>query len=276
MWVRSEVWTSWLSFQSVTREAERFQFELPVRKKSRCLRFQEFVLLGFFLKRRRLKDFFGNFLHKTRVSKWADSPSSWEEVLAFSSSRWRKLITETQQGMSASSAALMKPLLLLSFWSSGPEVYIFVLVWSHAWISTLLFEVGLFPSSLAAARSAEEWVMAGKMKRKQDGNTTLDLLEIYHLLNSSSHYFLISSVLWNNSVARLENRIRICSVHLWNLITFLPCGLTLWRRKIFLDYNLTSTGKYSRPHVSCVVSLQIGLWNTLFSICCLEIWVTCS
>lgn len=170
MWVRSEVWTSWLSFQSVTREAERFQFELPVRKKSRCLRFQEFVLLGFFFfKRRRLKDFFGNFLHKTRVSKWADSPSSWEEVLAFSSSRWRKLITETQQGLSASSAALMKPLLLLSFWSSGPEVYIFVLVWSHAWISTLLFEVGLFPSSLAAARSAEEWVMAGKMERKQDG-----------------------------------------------------------------------------------------------------------
>lgn len=276
MWVRSEVWTSWLSFQSVTREAERFQFELPVRKKSRCLRFQEFVLLGFFLKRRRLKDFFVNFLHKTRVSKWADSPSSWEEVLAFSSSRWRKLITETQQGMSASSAALMKPLLLLSFWSSGPEVYIFVLVWSHAWISTLLFEVGLFPSSLAAARSAEEWVMAGKMERKQDGNTTLDLLEIYHLLNSSSHYFLISSVLWNNSVARLENRIRICSVHLWNLITFLLCGFTLWRRKIFLDYNLTSTGKYSRPHVSCVVSLQIGLWNTLFSICCHEIWVTCS
>lgn len=274
MWVRSEVWTSWLSFQSVTREAERFQFELPVRKKSRCLRFQEFVFVCF-LKWRRLKDFFGNFLHKTRVSKWADSPSSWEEVLAFSSSQWRKLITETQQGLSASSAALMKPLLLLSFWSSGPEVYIFVLVWSHAWISTLLFEVGLFPSSLAAARSAEEWVMAGKMERKQDGNTTLDLLEIYHLLNSSSHYFLISSVLWNNSVARLENRIRICSVHLWNLITFLLCGFTLWRRKIFLDYNLTSTGKYSRPHVSCV-SLQIGLWNTLFSICCHEIWVTCS
>lgn len=53
----------------MTREAERFQFELPVRKKSRCLRFQEFVLLGFFLKRRRLKDFFVNFLHKTRVSK---------------------------------------------------------------------------------------------------------------------------------------------------------------------------------------------------------------
>lgn len=232
--------------------------------------------LFLFFKRRRLKDFFVNFLHKIRVSKWADSPSSWEEVLAFSSSRWRKLITETQQGLSASSAALMKPLLLLSFWSSGPEVYIFVLVWSHAWISTLLFEVGLFPSSLAAARSAEEWVMAGKMERKQDGNTTLDLLEIYHLFNSSSHYFLISSVLWNNSAARLENRIRICSVHLWNLITFLPCGLTLWRRKIFLDYNLTSTGKYSRPHVSCVVSLQIGLWNTLFSICCHEIWVTCS
>lgn len=270
-----EVWTSWLSFQSVTREAERFQFELPVRKKSRCLRFQEFVFVCF-LKWRRLKDFFGNFLHKTRVSKWADSPSSWEEVLAFSSSQWRKLITETQQGLSASSAALMKPLLLLSFWSSGPEVYIFVLVWSHAWISTLLFEVGLFPSSLAAARSAEEWVMAGKMERKQDGNTTLDLLEIYHLFNFSCHYFLISSVLWNNSVARLENRIRICSVHLWNLITFLLCGFTLWRRKIFLDYNLTSTGKYSRPHVSCVVSLQIGLWNTLFSICCHEIWVTCS
>lgn len=43
----------------MTREAERFQFELPVRKKSRCLRFQEFVLLGFFFK---AKTFEGLFL----------------------------------------------------------------------------------------------------------------------------------------------------------------------------------------------------------------------
>lgn len=141
-----------------------------------------------------------------------------------------------------------------------------------------------FVSVLVSSRSVCRGVSDGRKDGAQTRRiyfifiiswATLDLLEIYHLFNSSSHYFLISSVLWNNSAARLENRIRICSVHLWNLITFLLCGFTLWRRKIFLDYNLTSTGKYSRPHVSCVVSLQIGLWNTLFSICH-EIWVTCS
>lgn len=135
-------------------------------------------------------------------------------------------------GLSASSAALMK-LLLLSVRSSGPEVFIFILVWSHAWIFPFfLFEVEFFYVLICRG------VMAGRMEQKQDGyiriisRAALDLSDIYRLFKCSFHYFLISSVLWNNSVAHLENRIRICSVHLWNLITFLPCGLTLWRRKI--------------------------------------------
>ena len=152
-------------FSQWREEQKDFSFNFLWRRRAKVWGFRSlgFFFFCLFFKWRR---FWEIFFQKTRVSKWADSPSSWEEVLAFSSSQWRKLITETQQGLSASSAALVKPLLLLSFWSSGPEVFIFILVWSHAWISTLLFEVGLFPSSLAAARSAEEWVMAGKMKRK--------------------------------------------------------------------------------------------------------------
>lgn len=67
-------------------------------------------------------------------------------------------------GLSASSAALMKPPLLLSVRSSGPEVFIFILVWSHAWIFPFFY----LKSSFFTSSSAEEWWQEGWSRNKMD------------------------------------------------------------------------------------------------------------